>query len=121
MYYDEAFELSKDVSAAVLLMKIAYYSSIAKKDRLGWFYKTTQEFIKETGLSRRAFQKAKEKLLLLNFIEYKVCGLPARSWYRVTEQLNQLRQVRHQSQKKQSFQKIDKDEAWLNEAVKYLR
>jgi len=73
-------DIAGSVNAALFLSQACYWSEITDWD---WFYKTQQEWEKETGLTRHEQDAARRKLMQLELIQEARRGVPARMFYRV--------------------------------------
>jgi len=74
--------MTKSVTAGLMLSQ-AYYWSQRTKDPNGWFYKTQEEWEKETCLTRYEQEGARKILREKSFWEEKRCGIPAQLHYRI--------------------------------------
>lgn len=86
--------------AAVLLSQLTYWTrhgrDIIQND--GWIFKTREEWLRETGLSRDEQETARAHLRKLNLIQEWRGGKPARLWYRINrETLVRMLSELHQS------------------------
>lgn len=77
--------LCGSVSAGIMLSQGWYWSYVSEDEmrRDGWFYKTEQEWQKETGLTRREQQRARAILRKTGVWEENRKGVPARMFFRV--------------------------------------
>ena len=73
------------VKAALLLSQLIYWTrkGINVERDEGWFFKTVEEMMFETGLSRKEQLTAKRKLRALDLLEFKMAGVPALPFYRL--------------------------------------
>jgi hypothetical protein len=83
--YNRAFvEIGIGIPAAILLTQCIFWSQQrSNSNRKGWFYKTTEEWEEETGLTRDQIQLARAKLIKKKVLRHKLWGIPARSHYQV--------------------------------------
>lgn len=77
-------DIAGSVTAALFLSQACYWSEVTEWD---WFYKTQQDWEKETGLSRHEQDGARRKLLAIKAIEEVRRGVPARMFYRVNAEI----------------------------------
>ena len=70
------------VSAALFLSQAVFWNFRATLPD-GWFWKTSEEWQKETGLSRRRQDSAREKLKSLGVLEDELRGSPPQVHYKV--------------------------------------
>ena len=84
LFYRAFNDLGCGVTGSLMLSQALYWdqNETAQK-RGGWFYKTQDDWTKETGLSRREQETARKRLKELGFIEEKRQGVPAKIWFRV--------------------------------------
>lgn len=73
-------DITDSVNAALFLSQACYWSEVTDWD---WFYKTQQEWQKETGLTRHEQDAVRRKLVQLEVMEEVRQGVPARMFYRV--------------------------------------
>lgn len=76
--------LTDSMSAALMLSQALYWSE-RTSDPDGWFYKSREEWTEETGLSRRKQESARRALRESGCWQEKLCGVPARLFYRIDE------------------------------------
>ena len=86
--------------AAVLLSQLTYWTrhgrDVVQND--GWIFKTREEWLRETGLSRDEQETARKHLRDLDLIQEWRGGKPARLWYRINrENLVRMLGELHQS------------------------
>ena len=72
------------ITAALMLSQSLYWQQ-RTKDADGWWYKTRDEWMEETGMSRREQEGARKKLRELGILHEQLRGVPATLWYRVDE------------------------------------
>lgn len=73
-------DLAGSVNAALFLSQACYWSDVTGWD---WFYKTQQEWQKETGLTRHEQDASRKKLLKIKVLKEARRGVPARMYYQV--------------------------------------
>lgn len=76
--------LTGSITAALMLSQALYWQQRTKDDA-GWWYKTRDEWIEETGMSRREQEGARKRLKELVILHEQLRGVPATLWYRVDE------------------------------------
>jgi len=83
-------DVTKSITAALMLSQALYWNPRTGKND-GWFFKTQEEWTKETGMSRAEQETARKSLLNLDVWEERYDRLLHRMWYRVkTEQLSRM-------------------------------
>ena len=75
--------LGVGITGALFLSQCVYWAKRLDFERDGWFYKTQQDWEKETGMTRREQESARTKLVSLGFLEEKKQGIPCKIWYRI--------------------------------------
>jgi hypothetical protein len=75
--------ITGSVTAALMLSQSYYWSQRTKSD--GWFYKTQEEWHRETGLSRCEQETARRILRNRGLIEEVKKGVPCKLYFRVNE------------------------------------
>lgn len=70
------------VNSALFLSQALYWTDRTQEDE-GWFYKTRDEWTKETRLTRREQENARQSLRSCGVLEERLAGNPARLFYRV--------------------------------------
>ena len=75
--------LAGDVAAALFLSQAWYWTIHNREDREGWFYKSQEEWIGETGLTRHEQDAARRRLRERGFLVEARRGMPARLWFRL--------------------------------------
>ncbi len=70
------------VSAGLMLSQ-AWYWSQRTNDPAGWFWKTQEDWEKETGLTRREQETARRQLMQRGLMEEELRGVPARLHFRL--------------------------------------
>jgi hypothetical protein len=71
---------------AGLFLSQAFYWDERTKDPDGWFYKTQDEWERETTLTRREQETVRRKLIERGLIEEQKRGLPCKLYYRLNRQ-----------------------------------
>lgn len=74
--------LTGSITGGLFLSQCLYWSKRTKSDD-GWFYKTTEEWKEETGMSRHELDGAREKLRALGLISEERRGVPAKLFYKL--------------------------------------
>lgn len=74
--------ITGSITAALMLSQALYWQHCCK-DPEGWWWKTLEEWIEETGLNRRELSLARRKLQLLGILDEKRTRTPAKLWYRL--------------------------------------
>jgi hypothetical protein len=81
--YHRAFaELAGKASAGVMLSQAWYWTQRADDDN-GWFYKTREQWLEETALTRTEQETARARLVKKGLLEEKLAGMPGRMYFRV--------------------------------------
>lgn len=75
-------KITGSTNAALLLSQAFYWTKRATLPD-GWFYKTRDEWMEETGLTESELDGAREKCRTIGVIEEKLKGVPATVHYRV--------------------------------------
>lgn len=72
-------------AAAMLSVALAWTRNWLHRhpEREGWFWKTRDEWLRETGLSRREQESARKALVMLGLLREARRGMPARMHYRL--------------------------------------
>ena len=70
------------VGAGVFLSQLIYWTD-KTKDPDGWIYKTLDEWWAETALGRYEIKTIRNTLVERTLIEEKLCGVPARLYYKI--------------------------------------
>ncbi len=76
--------LTGSVTAALMLNQ-AYYWQKRAKSHDGWWFKTRDDWIEETGMGRYEQEGARKKLRTLGLLREDLRGVPATLWYKVDE------------------------------------
>jgi hypothetical protein len=74
-------KISGCVKAGLLLSQAMYWQENVGADR--WFYKTQQDWLRETCLTRTEQESARKTLCMLGLLEEKLAGMPAKIHFRV--------------------------------------
>lgn len=70
--------------AGLLLSQMFYWSkNLTVLERDGWFFKSQQEWLLETGLTRWEQETARKRLVRRGLIQERRTGVPSRLWFRV--------------------------------------
>lgn len=89
-FHREFVTVTGTVNSALLLSQILYWSERTKKPGK-WFYKSSEDWMDETGLTRHGLLSARRKLVSLNVISEMRRGVPATINYRLNlDILNEL-------------------------------
>lgn len=73
------------INGALMLSQMVYWSK-RTKDKNGYFYKTQDEWLEETGLTRYEQEGARKKLKELNFISEHKHGVPCKVHFKVNHE-----------------------------------
>jgi hypothetical protein len=71
------------VTAALMLSQAIWTTQTIDPDANGWFTKSRDQWIDDTGLSRWEQQTARRALRNAGFLEERRVGMPAKLWFRV--------------------------------------
>lgn len=71
-----------DAAAIVLLSQIVYWHPKARKHDY-WIYKTQEEFSQETALSCKQIARARNDLVELGLLKYKLEGYPPKAYFKL--------------------------------------
>lgn len=85
-YYPRIADISGSIKAAVMLSQaLSWTSGFLRQNpwREGWFWKTQDEWKRETGLSRWEQESARLKLRTLGVLEEKRMGAPSKLFFRI--------------------------------------
>ena len=77
-YYPIYRQITGSTTAGILLSQLMYWFSVKDK-----FYKTDEEIKKETLLTKKELENAKNKIKKLEFIEISREGIPAKTYYKI--------------------------------------
>ena len=67
-YYPDIANAVNSIEAGVYLSQLLYWTDY-KRNPTGWIYKTQEEWTKETGMSAKDLNKARNRLKKLNILE----------------------------------------------------
>ena len=84
--FNRAFLRFGGINAALMLSQAFYWQNQLKeasRKEDGWWYHSSEDWLEETGLTQDMLASARTKLVEAGVLEYRVSGMPARSWYRV--------------------------------------
>ncbi len=89
-FHREFVTVTGTVNAALLLSQILYWSNRTTKPGK-WFYKSSADWMEETGLTRHGLLSARRRLVALNIVSEMRRGVPATINYRLNvDILNEL-------------------------------
>lgn len=88
-----ALGINAAVVYSALISKQVYYSRREMLDSDGYFYSTVADLQESTTLTKRQQSAAVKALAAAGLIEHKVCGMPARRYFRVCEEPEQLNKL----------------------------
>jgi len=71
-------KLTGSVVGAIVLSQLMYWASKKLK-----FWKTDEELMEETGITRNELMRAKRQLKRLSFLKVTLEGIPSKTWYEV--------------------------------------
>ena len=78
--------ISGGLTAALMLSQAIWSSEGLDPADQGWFTKSQEAWMDETGLTRWELESARRALRSAGLMEERRAGLPARIWYRVCKQ-----------------------------------
>jgi hypothetical protein len=81
-------DLTENVAGALLLSQAIYWQNRCESED-GWWWKTAEQWLEETGLHRKEFESARRSCS--EFLEHERRGIPAKCFYRVKHGLVQSR------------------------------
>lgn len=81
-------DLTQNVAGALLLSQAIYWQNRCPSED-GWWFKTAEDWLDETGLHRKEFESARRSCA--SFLEHERRGIPAKCFYRVKEDEVQTR------------------------------
>ena len=84
--FNPSFKKITGSTNSALLLSQAFYWSKRTNDPDGWFHKTREEWMEETGLTESELDGAREKCRSAGVMEEKLKGVPATVNYRVVKQ-----------------------------------
>ena len=105
-------DISGSIPGALFLSQSLYWQSRCLPGRDGWWWKTADEWFKETRLTRREQQQARKVLNRLMILEEEKKGVPCRLWFRLN--LNELDSAIQNATKRQtclSTKQVNRDAA----------
>jgi hypothetical protein len=77
--------ISGSVTAALMLSQAIWTTHTLEAAGDGWFCKSQEMWMEETGLSRWELESARRSLRRAGLLEERRGGLPAKLWYRVSQ------------------------------------
>lgn len=83
--FNPSFKKITGSTNAALLLSQAFYWTKRTIDKEGWFYKTREEWVDETGLTLEELDGARTKCKAAGVMEEKLKGVPATVHYRVNK------------------------------------
>jgi hypothetical protein len=81
-YYPKLTNITGGVKETLFLCQLLYWEG-KQQNHDGWIYKTQEDVLEETGLSRREQETARRNLKAKKFISEKCMGIPRKLFYRV--------------------------------------
>jgi len=75
-------DLTGSITGALMLSQAAYWQ-VRCQSKDGWWYKTHEDWMDETRMTRRELETARKGCA--KFLRYELRGVPARGWYCVNE------------------------------------
>ncbi len=84
--FNPSFKKITGSTNAALLLSQAFYWTKRTKDPEGWFFKTREEWMDETGMTESELDGARTKCRDAGLMEEKLKGVPATLHYRVNKQ-----------------------------------
>jgi hypothetical protein len=81
-YQPEFSHITGAVTAGLFVCNLVQWTG-KQKDPDGWIYKTQDEIMQETGLTRREQETARKILKNKGFLEEERRGIPSRIYYRI--------------------------------------
>lgn len=81
-YYPELTKITGSVNASIFLCQLIYWKG-KEADPDGWIYKTRDEILQETGLSRYEQENARTKLKNEGILEEKYTSIPRKLYFRL--------------------------------------
>lgn len=88
-----AIGLNEAVAYASLIAKSAYYERNNLLDDDGYFYCTINDLQESTALTRDQQEKVIKKLVKLGLISYKRKGLPAKRFFKLTVDVDKVKEI----------------------------
>jgi len=94
-FFPRLVPLTESAKATVMLGQLVYWTRHGSEitSSAGWFYKTAEQWRRETGLSLREQRSARGDLMSLGVLEERRDGMPAKLFYRLD--LERLDRVLH--------------------------
>src|SRR5690349_3152094 len=83
--FNPSFKKITGSTNAALLLSQAFYWMKRTANKDGWFYKTREDWMDETGLTAEELDGARAKCRTTGVIEEKLAGVPATVHYRVVK------------------------------------
>ncbi len=77
--------ISGGVTSALMLSQAIWTTQEIEGAGEGWFCKSQEAWMEETGLSRWELESARRSLRRAGLLEERRAGLPAKLWYRVCQ------------------------------------
>ncbi|MGN1340084.1 MAG: DUF6017 domain-containing protein [Oscillospiraceae bacterium] len=81
-----ALGLNEALIYSSLISKQTYYSQRGMLDSEGWFYSTVADLQESTTLTKRQQSAAIKSLISAGLVECRICGMPARRYFRVLDE-----------------------------------
>jgi len=81
VFYRHLAEVAGSANGGIFLSQCLYWTERSQHD--GWFYKTADEWTKETTLSRYEQSTVRKKLIKSGILKERLIGMPATLWFRV--------------------------------------
>lgn len=78
-------DLGVGITGALMLSQCVYWSTRTKNSD-GWFYKSRDEWLEETGLTRREQETARKRLCDKGYIEESKRGVPCRVFFKLNRE-----------------------------------
>src|SRR5574338_1621963 len=84
-FHKRLVDVTGNVKASLMLSQAIYWTRHGQdiRQRDGWFFKTIEQWQRETGLSRHEQTNARAVLRKLGVLEEAIQGLPAKLYFRV--------------------------------------
>lgn len=81
--FHRAFVPLGGVKVALFLSQAMYWAHRIPAERGGWFWKTSDEWKDETGMSRDEIDTVRKRLKSIGVLEERLVGVPAKLWFRI--------------------------------------
>ena len=94
--YHRIFALIGGSAQAGIFLSQAYYWTPKANNPEGWFYKTKEEWEKETGLTRRQQDTVVKHLKELGILSVELRGIPCKLYYKINKEVLTEAIARHQ-------------------------